>query len=99
MLTGKQRARLRSLANDLAAIVHIGKGGITDNVVAQADEALSARELIKCRVLENSLMTAGEACRKLAGRTGAEGVQVIGGSFVLFRRNRDADRQKIKLDV
>ena len=57
-LSSKQRAYLRSLSNDLDVIVHIGKDGIGDNLVKQANDALEARELIKCRVLENSMLTA-----------------------------------------
>lgn len=87
MLTGKQRAYLRSLANKEDTIVHIGKGGITENIVIQAQGALKTRELIKCRVLENSLLTAREACDEMAQRTGAEQVQVIGTRFVLYKRN------------
>lgn len=87
MLTGKQRAYLRSLANSEDTIVHVGKGGITDNVVKQASDALNARELIKCRVLENSLLTAREACDELAEKTGAEQVQVIGSRFSLYKPN------------
>ena len=68
-LTSKQRAQLRGLANSLTPIVHIGKEGITEAVVKQTDEALEARELIKCRVLESALLTAREACDELAQRT------------------------------
>ncbi|NMA38386.1 MAG: ribosome assembly RNA-binding protein YhbY [Papillibacter sp.] len=89
MLTGKQRAQLRGLANGIDTIVQVGKGGITENVVTQTNEALTARELIKGRVLENSLMTAREACDELAQKTGAESVQVIGSRFVLYRQNKD----------
>ena len=95
MLTSKQRAQLRALANSEETIVHIGKGGVTENVVKQATDALKARELIKCKVQENSLLTAREACDELAEKTGAEGVQVIGSRFVIYKRN-DAD-PKIKL--
>ena len=95
MLTSKQRAQLRSLANSADTIVHIGKGGITENVVRQAAEALRARELIKGRVLENALLSAREACDALAEATGAEGVQVIGSRFVLYKRN--AESPKIEL--
>ncbi len=87
MLTTKQRAQLRALANKEDTIVHIGKGGITENVVKQASDALAARELIKCRVLENSLLTAREACGELASLTGAEQVQTIGSRFVLYKEN------------
>ncbi len=89
MLTTKQRAQLRALANSEDTIVHIGKGGITDNIVRQAVEALKARELIKCRVLENALLTAREACDEMAGLTNAEQVQVIGSRFVLYKENPD----------
>ena len=65
MLTSKQRAQLRGLAATEDTIVHIGKGGITDNIVTQMNDALKARELVKGRVLENSLLTAREACDQL----------------------------------
>lgn len=88
-MTGKQRAYLRRLANGADTIVHIGKGGITENVVKQTAEALLARELVKCRVLEASLLTAAEASAQLGEATGAEGVQVIGSRFVLYKPNPD----------
>jgi RNA-binding protein len=84
-LTSKQRAQLRGLANGLEVIVTIGKDGIGENLVKQADDALEARELIKCRVLENSGYSAREACAELAKRTRSEEVQVIGSKFVLYR--------------
>lgn len=87
MLTSKQRAQLRSLAMNIDTVLHIGKGGITENVIAQASDALRSRELIKGRVLEASLLTAREACDALAEACRAEGVQVIGSKFVLYKRN------------
>lgn len=87
MLTSKQRAHLRSLAAGADTIIHIGKGGITDNVTAQVNSALLARELVKGRVLENSMLTAREACDVLSRSCGAEQVQVIGSKFVLYKRN------------
>ena len=87
MLTSKQRAHLRSLAAGEDTIIHIGKGGITDNVTAQVSSALLARELVKGRVLENSMLTAREACDALSEACGAEQVQVIGSKFVLYKRN------------
>ena len=64
-LTSKQRAQLRSLATNLDTIVHVGKDGIGDNLIKQVNDALEARELIKGRVLENSLLTAREAAEEL----------------------------------
>ena len=58
-LTSKQRAQLRGLANSIDTIVHIGKDGLGENLVKQADDALEARELIKCRVLENAMLSPG----------------------------------------
>ena len=89
MLTSKQRSRLRGMAAELDTILQIGKGGITENVIAQTDDALRSRELIKGRVLEASLLTAREACDQLAEATGAEGVQSIGSRFVLYKASPD----------
>lgn len=92
-LTGKQRAQLRALANGLDPIVHIGKDGIGAQLVKQANDALEARELIKCRVLDNSMLTAREACDELSRLTRSEQVQVIGTKFVLYRQSHKKDKQ------
>ncbi len=96
-LTSKQRAQLRGIANSIDTIVIIGKDGITDNLVKQANDALEAREIIKCRVLENSMLTAREACEELSRLTRSEPVQVIGTKFVLYRQHYDKSRRKIEL--
>lgn len=96
MLSSKQRARLRAAANSLDTILQVGKGGLDDAVVTQVKDALAARELIKMRVLENSLYTAKEAPAELAEYTGAEVVQVIGTRFVLFRgKKKDSKYQEL----
>ena len=88
MIKTKQRAELRGLANNLEDLFQIGKGGISDTVVAQVEEALVARELIKIKVLlETSPVTPREAAVELAEKTNSDIVQVIGGKIVLFRRN------------
>ena len=87
MLTSKQRASLRSLANGLEPIVHAGKGGISEAMVKQADEALTARELIKGKTLETAPDTARETAEKMAEAVGAEVVQVVGRVWVLYRKN------------
>ena len=92
-LTGKQRAQLRALANGLEPVVHIGKDGIGDNLVRQANDALEARELIKCHVLENCALSAREACGELSRLTRSEPVQVIGTKFVLYRETHRKDRK------
>jgi len=96
-LTSKQRAQLRGVANGIDTIVHIGKDGISDNIVKQANDALEAREIIKCRVLESAMLTAREACEQMARLTRSEAVQVIGTRFVLYRQHYDKSRRKIEL--
>jgi RNA-binding protein len=68
-------------------ILMIGKGGITETVIAQAADALKARELVKGKVLESALLSAREACEALSEACKAEQVQVIGNKFVLYKRN------------
>ena len=94
-LTSKQRAQLRGLAMTEDTIIQIGKGGISENTLTQVKDALKARELIKGRVLENSLLTAREAADALAEACDAETVQTIGNKFVLYKMN--AKEPKIAL--
>ncbi|MBR2861443.1 MAG: YhbY family RNA-binding protein [Clostridia bacterium] len=89
MLTSKQRASLRACANKMETIIQVGKDGINDNLIAQTDSALEARELIKLRVLETAPLSSREAAFELAEATNSESVQIIGARFVLFRRNKD----------
>lgn len=85
MLTGKQRSYLRSLANTVQPIFQVGKGGITENIIKQFNDALEARELVKATVLNNSALDTKEICEEIAASTGSEIVQVIGSKFVLYR--------------
>lgn len=94
MLTSKQRAQLKALANGADTIIHVGKGGITPTLVKQADDALTAREIIKGKVQENSEFSAREAGESLAEQCSAETVQVIGSKFVLYRENKKLDKTK-----
>ena len=87
MLNSKQRAKLRSMANSLETILQIGKGGISENTVKQVEDALKARELIKIRVLENSIYSAKEAANEIAQATGCDVVQVVGTRITLYKQN------------
>ncbi len=88
MLTSKQRAQLRAIANKEDTILQVGKGGISDTLIQQVDDALTARELIKLRALENAPVLAREAAQELAEKTNSDVVQVIGTRFVLYRKNK-----------
>lgn len=96
-LTSKQRAQLRGLASQMDTILHVGKDGLGDNLVKQADDALEARELIKGCVLESCMLTAREAAEELSVKTRSEVVQVIGGKFVLYRMQHNKEKRKIEL--
>ncbi len=89
MLTSKQRAQLRGMANSYDTILLVGKGGVIDTVVKQADDALESRELIKCKVLETCPTNSRETADMLADEVGADVVQVIGSKFILYRESKN----------
>ncbi|MGN1481820.1 YhbY family RNA-binding protein [Porcipelethomonas sp.] len=97
MLKSKQRAALRGIAGSYETIFQIGKGGISEALISQVNDALRKRELIKLRVLDNSMYSAREAAEEIAEKTGSEVVQVIGSRFVLFKRNHKEPVINIKL--
>ena len=85
MLTSKERAELRAQANTLDTTLMVGKGGVTEAVIAEAETQLIARELVKGKVLEGAMMTPREVCDEICEATGADGVSVIGTKFVVYR--------------
>ena len=85
MLTSKERAELRAQATSLDTTLMVGKGGVTETVIAEADTQLTARELIKGKVLEGAFMTPREVSDAICEATGADGVAVIGTKFVIYR--------------
>ncbi len=99
-MTGKQRAQFRAAANGLEPVFQIGKGGVTDAVVAQVDAALRKRELIKVKaLLESAPQPPKEMAVTLSAATGSEVIQVIGGCIILYRENpelREVEKAKEK---
>ena len=89
MITGKQRSYLKSLANGIDPVVYIGKGGLNDAIIKQADDALEKRELIKGGLLENAPVSVREAADSIAEAIGADVVQVIGRKFILYRESKE----------
>ncbi len=89
MLTGKQRAFLKGLAMDLQPAVYIGKAGITDTVIKEIDDYLTAHELVKVKVQEGAEVQPKEAANISAVRLNAEYVQSMGRRFVLFRASKE----------
>lgn len=87
-MTGKERAAFRAKANSLEPLFQVGKGGMSDAIIKQTDDALTARELIKVKVLlDSSPVTSREVADELSEKTNSEVIQVIGGVIVLYREN------------
>ena len=96
-MTGKERAQFRAQANHLEPLFQVGKGGMSDALIKQTDDALRARELIKVKVLlESSPITPRETADQLAAATGAEVIQVIGGVIVLYRESPELKEKAIQ---
>ena len=94
MLTSKERAELRSQANTLETTLMVGKGGVTEGVIAEAENLLTARELVKGKVLEGALMSPREVSDEICAATGADGVAVIGTKFVIYRFSEKCQEER-----
>ena len=94
MLTSKERAELRAQANPLETTLMVGKDGVTEAVVAEADRLLIARDLVKGKVLETALMSAREVSDAICEATGAEGISCVGSKFVIWRFSEKCQEQR-----
>lgn len=94
MLTSKERAELRARANTLETTLMVGKDGVTQAVAEEADRLLTARELVKGKVLESALMSAREVSDALCEATGAEGVACVGNKFVIYRFSEKCQQER-----
>lgn len=96
-MTSKERAALRAQANTIEPLFQVGKGGISEQLIKQTDDALRARELIKLKVLlETAPEQPKELAAKIAEATDAEVVQVVGGSMVFYRYSPELHGEKEK---
>ena len=94
MLTSKERAELRAQANTLETTLMVGKDGVTQAVAEEADRLLTARELVKGKVLESALMSPREVSDALCQATGAEGVACVGNKFVIYRFSEKCQQER-----
>ena len=94
MLTSKERAELRAQANSIDTTLMVGKSGVTEAVIAEAENLLTARELVKGKVLEGALMSPREVSDELCAATGADGVAVIGTKFVIYRFSEKCQEER-----
>lgn len=90
MLTSSERKALKARAHKLEPVVQIGAKGLTGEVVAEIDRALTAHELIKVRAGSMERDAREETMLLICEKTGAEAVQQVGKVFVIFRKNPDA---------
>ena len=94
MLTSKERAELRAQANGIDTTLMVGKGGVTDAVIAETENLLTARELVKGKVLEGAFMTPREVSDMICEATGADGVSVVGTKFVIYRFSEKCQEER-----
>ena len=94
MLTSKERSELRARANALETTLMVGKEGVTEAVAAEADRLLTARELVKGKVLESALMSAREVSEAICEATGADGVSCVGNKFVIYRFSEKSQEER-----
>jgi len=94
MLTSKERADLRAQANTIDTTLIVGKDGVTENVIAEAENLLTARELVKGKVLETALMSAREVSDEICAATGADGISCVGSKFVIYRFSEKCQEER-----
>ena len=94
MLTSKERAEFRAQANSLETTLMVGKDGVTEAVIAEADRLLTARELVKGKVLETALMSAREVSDAICEATGADGISCVGSKFVIWRFSEKCQEER-----
>lgn len=87
MLTSKQRAFLRSLAQNLEPVTQVGKQGITESFLDGLNSAIEKRELVKITVLGNSGEDVKAAGEEIARRLPAEFICATGKKLVFYRRS------------
>ena len=95
MLTGKQKTKLRSLANQLQPTTQVGKNGVTDNLILTISRALEANELVKLSILQNCLVEPKDIVKEVCTGTNSELVQLVGRVFILYKPSKNKQNRKI----
>ena len=93
MLTSKERSEFRAQANGMEVTLMVGKGGVSEQVIAEAEILLESKELVKGKVLETALMSAREVSDAICEATGADGVSTVGATFVIWRKSKKLEQQ------
>ena len=93
-LSTKQKQHLKGLAHSLKPVVLLGANGLTEAVLAEIEIALNHHELVKVKIASEDRETKVLIVDAIIRETGAEKVQVIGKTLVLFRQTQE---RKIEL--
>ena len=90
MLTQKMKRRIKSALRTEKPTVHVGKEGVTAQIVSEVAKQLDAREMIKAKILKTALQEqeAKDIATKIAEQTEAELIEVRGHTFLLFKRKK-----------
>lgn len=94
MLTSKERSEFRAQANGLEVTLMVGKGGVSESVITEADNLLESHELVKGKVLETALLSAREASDAICEQTGADGISCVGYTFVIWRKSKKLEEAR-----
>ena len=94
MRTSKERAAFRAQANGLEITLMVGKGGVSEQVLAEAEILLDSHELVKGKVLESAMLTAREASDAVCQATGADGISTAGSTFVIWRKSAKLETEQ-----
>ena len=94
MISSKERAALRAQGNTLEVTLIVGKGGVSETLLTEAQNLLECHELVKGRALETALMTAREASDAICEALGADGVGTVGSTFVIWKKSEKLEKEK-----
>ena len=96
MITKEQKKQLKALIVSDKTKYQVGKSEITDSLITMLDKALEARELNRVEVLKSAVTPVMELTLDLSSRLHADVVSVVGRVIILFRRNKENPKIKLK---
>lgn len=92
-LSNADKKRFRSIGHNLKPIVTIAQKGITDNIRAEIERALSEHELIKIKLLTSDREEKKSLTESICADANAECIQRIGHVVLLYRAARNPDKR------
>lgn len=96
MITKNEKKQLKAIISQDKTKYQVGKNEINESLLTMLDKALEARELIRVEVLKSAVTPIMELTLDLSSKLHADVVSVVGRVIVLFRRNKDNHKIKLK---